>query len=371
MAILNISQLCGFMVDMWTSIISWFNTTIGNYAWSIILLTLVIKLIMTPLDFFNKKVTRKNTKMQEKIQPELAKLQAKYGDNKNLYNQKVAEVYKANNYNVVGSCLFMIVNLVLTLVIFISLFSGLNAMASKKIIEQYDTLHQTYQTAYAENYSTSNDEELAIAFANKNVEEKYLDIKKEYTWLWIDNVWKADMPTNSIPTFKEYLNIAREVTVDGKLVASNKLTDDQRTKLEAEYEMVMGPLSENVGKTNGYIILTVLILVTAFLSQWLMQRKQKMLSAGNPMASGKIMMFIMPLMLGFFALTYNSVFALYLLTSQIITLATTPLIDLILDSLDNRKTKNQNVVVTTYSRNYVEPKKKKKDKDTTNYDKFK
>lgn len=375
MAVLNLSQLCGFMVDMWTNVISWFNSTIGNYAWAIILLTLVIKVVLLPLDFFNKRISRKNTQMQAVIQPQLAKLQQKYANDKNTYNQKVAEVYKANNYNVLGSCLYMLIYMVVTLVIFITLFSGLNNMASKKIIGEYETLKQTYQSAYTKQIDAGIEESIAVEYANGQVRIKYNEIKKEFSWLWIDNVWKADMPTNSIPTADDYLKIAKTVTVGDEEVQVSKLTSEQKSEFKTEYEMVMSPLKETEGRTNGFLILMVLTVASAFLTQWLTWRKNKKTTTadGNPAAaSGKIMMFVMPLMLGFFALTYNAVFALYLLTSQLIGLASTPLIDWLLDVFEKRATQKQSEeVVVEYSRDYIQKQnrknKKNKDKDPKDY----
>ena len=345
---------------MWTKVISWFNGAIGNYAWSIILLTLAIKVLLLPLDFFNKKTSRKNSQMQAKIQPQLAKLQQKYGND----NQKVAEVYKANNYNVVGSCLFMLVYMVVTLVIFITLFSGLNTMASKKIIGEYDALKQTYKTAYTTQIEGGATEDVASEYANGQVRIKYNEIKKEFSWLWIDNVWKSDMPTNSIPSADEYLKIAKTVTVGEEDIAVKNLTADQKEEFKVEYAKVMTPLEKTEGRTNGFLILTVLTIASAFLTQWLSWRKNKKTSGDNPMASsGKIMMILMPLMLGFFALTYNAVFALYLLTSQLIALASTPIIDLILDKMEKvAEQKQSQTAVMEYSRTNIQKNKDHKQK---------
>lgn len=376
MAFLNLSQLCGFMVDMWTNVISLFNSTVGNYAWAIILLTLAIKLVLLPLDFFNKKISRNNSQMQAKIQPQLAKIQQKYGNDKNVYNQKVAEVYKSNNYNVVGSCLYMLVYMVVTLVVFITLFSGLNNMASKKIIGEYETLKQTYQSAYTQQIENGVEQQTAIEYANGQVRITYNEIKKEFSWLWIDNVWKADLPTNSIPTAEDYLKIAKTVTVDEQEIEVKSLTDEQKQAFTTEYELVMSPLKETEGRTNGYLILTVLTVASAFLTQFLTWRKNKQTNAAtgdNPMASsGKIMMFLMPIMLGFFAISYNAVFALYLLTSQLIGLASTPLIDFLIDCLEKAKEKKQaqaQAVVVEYSRENIQKNKnhKKNKKDEKEY----
>ena len=138
---------------VWEKIIMAFNGGIQNYAWAIIVLTIVIKLILLPLDFFNKKVTLKNTKVQAEIQPEIEKIQKKYGNNKQMINQKTMELYKKHNYNVTGSCIMMLVYMALTLFVFFTLFSGLNSMAAYKVGNQYQNLEMTYnKVAYGITY---------------------------------------------------------------------------------------------------------------------------------------------------------------------------------------------------------------------------
>lgn len=370
MAILN-SSLAGILVDMWINIITWFNSSVGNYALAIIILTLIIKIVLTPLDFLNKRVTRKNANMQKVIQPELEKLQKKYGNDKNLYNQKMSELYKSHNYNVVGSCLFMIINLAVTFTIFISLLNGLNAMASSKITAQYSNLQQTYEQTYTIEYDSaianSLSEEEAVAqateSANQAVVIRYDEIKDSF--LWIKNIWKADTTTNSIPSFDEYLSVASKVTYNDELVSTKSLTDEQKTELKTEYELIMNPLREEIGSANGYYILLILVVGTAILSQWLAQRKMNLGGKGssNPAAgTSKIMMFVLPVVLGIFALSSNSVFALYLLTSQVVGIGTMPFIDLIIDKMEkNSQNKKEASTMPNYNRKLTEKKYEKID----------
>ena len=49
----------------------------------------------------------------------------------------------------------------------------------------------------------------------------------------------------------------------------------------------------------------------------------------------------MPVIFGVFALFYNSVFAIYMLTSQLMSAITLPLQNLILNAIDNRKKKKE------------------------------
>lgn len=357
MAVLNISLLASFLVDMWIGIIGWLNASVANYALAIIVLTLIIKLVLSPLDFFNKKVTRKNAKMQQIIQPQLEKLEKKYGNDKSLYNQKMSELYKQHNYNVVGSCLFMLINLVVTFTVFISLLNGLNTMASRKITSQYANLQQTYHTVYEQQIELGSNQEQATAAANEAVVIKYQQIQDSF--LWINNVWKPDTTTNSIPTFDEYLALANTVEFEGEQIQVKKLTQEQKDTLKAEYELIMNPIRDQIGRANGYYILLVLVVGTAVLAQWLSQRKlslkDKDKNATNPTAStNKIMMFVLPVILGVFALSSNSVFSLYLLTSQIITIAITPIVDLLIDKTEKaQEQKTQLKTTPAYSRENI------------------
>ena len=63
---------------VWEKIIMAFHNGIPNYAWAIIVFTLVLKIVMLPLDFFNRKISVKNTKVQALVQPEIEKVQKKY-----------------------------------------------------------------------------------------------------------------------------------------------------------------------------------------------------------------------------------------------------------------------------------------------------
>ena len=60
--------------NFWASIIKLFDF-VGSYAWTIIVFTIVLKLVLSPLDFLQKFYTNKTTRQQAKLQPELQKLQ--------------------------------------------------------------------------------------------------------------------------------------------------------------------------------------------------------------------------------------------------------------------------------------------------------
>ena len=322
--------------DLWVKIVDWIQTFIPSYAWAILFFTLLIKFVLLPMDFLQKKTTRKNMEMQRIMAPEMEKLQKKYGNNKQLLNQKQMELYKKNNYNLVGSCLVMLVSLVLTLVVFITLWNSLNRIATYRVVNQYEQLEIIY------NDTSLTDEEKSL-----KIEEKFLENQKENSWLWVKNIWMADSPLKkNIPTFKEYANMAG-------------LNKEERASKEETYNKIMAPLSEKYQRVNGYFILPILVVLATVLSQLLMQpkknKKKKEIKTEDGLivdkdknqnqekpvdpsqAQGKLMLILIPILMGWLTISYNVVFALYLLASSLFSAATTPLINLIVDKLSKNK----------------------------------
>ena len=74
----NLLMFVSEPTGLWQTLINFFEDFLLNYAWAIILLTICIKLILTPLDFLNKKVARDNARMQAAVAPQMAKLQKQY-----------------------------------------------------------------------------------------------------------------------------------------------------------------------------------------------------------------------------------------------------------------------------------------------------
>ena len=139
---LNMSMMLGS--DLWQTIIGWFGSWIVNYGWAIIVFTIALKLVMIPLDIFQRVSSQKQTRFMSIMQPEMQALQAKYGNDREKLNQEQAKLYKKYNVNVGGMCLTMLLTMGLSLVIFFTLFSGLNKIAAYKIYSEYETLQQVY-----------------------------------------------------------------------------------------------------------------------------------------------------------------------------------------------------------------------------------
>ena len=400
-------QLLGAVAQptgVWETLIMAFHNGIPNYAWAIIVFTIVIKLVMLPFDLLNKYVTAKNTRVQKIIQPELDKIQKQYGNNKQVLNQKTMELYKKHNYNVTGSCLVMLFNMALTLFIFITLFNGLNSMASYKVQYQYEEIQKSYYSTvteyqdketvleemykkhyifaindnktaeeaatYAKEQTKAELELLNSETTNTNALNRYNEVKE--SWLWIDNIWKPDTPwTNSVASFDEYSNSAKATFKDYTFALSTEenaptatlSANDLKELAKVEYNQIMDPIRESAGRENGYLIVVILaaglnvlsILATQGKLKFKKKTKPTTLEEAEPKqkkSSGILMLILLPALMIYITMSYNAVFGLYILVSSLVGTATTPLINWLVGLIEKRKEnkKKAKEVVVSYSR---------------------
>lgn len=132
-------------------LLMWIYGWMGNYGWTIILFTVVLRVITLPLDFWQKFSMKKNSKIMEEITPIMTKIDKAYGDNVQAANAEKKKIMKKYRYNPAASCLPMLV----TMVVFIIMFSGLNNCSSALNIKTYQSIQEAYLRGY---YSVITDE---------------------------------------------------------------------------------------------------------------------------------------------------------------------------------------------------------------------
>lgn len=92
---------------------------VGNYGISIIIITILMRIIVFPLTLKQEKSMKK----LKELQPELDMLKEKYKDNPQEYQKQMAEVYKNNNVNPLGGCLPLLIQLPVFVALYYA-FSG-------------------------------------------------------------------------------------------------------------------------------------------------------------------------------------------------------------------------------------------------------
>ena len=102
--------------------LTWLLTTIHeqlgvSWAWSIVLLTVVVRIAMIPLTVKQQQSFR----AMQSLQPQIKKLQAKYKDDRQKLNEEMMLFYRENKVNPFGSCLPLIVQLPIFFALYIVL----------------------------------------------------------------------------------------------------------------------------------------------------------------------------------------------------------------------------------------------------------
>ena len=100
------------------------NTTdkyVGNFGVSIIIVTILIKIMLLPLTLKQDK----SMKEMKKLQPELEKIKEKYANDKQMLNIKTMELYKEHKVNPLGGCLPLLLQLPILFALFGVLRNGI------------------------------------------------------------------------------------------------------------------------------------------------------------------------------------------------------------------------------------------------------
>lgn len=365
---------------LWGTIINWFMSFIPNFGVTIIIITVLIKLLMSPLEVHQKITAKKNAEKQAILQPKLEKLQKQYGNNKQLLNQKQMELYKKENYNVMGSCFGMLINLVLTLTIFITLFSSINAISQNNIKQEYTTLQNEYVTVYKNNLATNGNititdnmtfEQIETALSNaglstdeiaslkasasanasKQTSIKYGEIKEGF--LWIKNIYRPDTWASVFPSADEFVaisginfnNVSAENVYTDILGNTYETKDTAITAFKNDFNLVTADIQKDYTGWNGLLILVILAAGVTVLSQIITtistKAKKQYDKKGNELEtkapSSKLMLILLPVLMLIFAIQYSAAFALHIVVNSVMSVLIGYVTTLVMNKIEKRK----------------------------------
>lgn len=343
----TVSEPTHFMAKFMIIINNALGGGVASFGWTVVLFTVVLRLILSPLDIWQKVIARKNNKAMERMKPQLEVLQARYADDKQRLQQEQMALYKKEKYSTMGMCLPTIV----TFVVFFVVFAGFRQMVGYQFAKDYKECVKTYNASIAEQIEQNKDKEFIVdngdgkydiddvakteagaefyAKAKKNAQHAVYEVYYSEdqvairSFLWIKNIFVSDNWAQAVPDF---------ATVTGqKGMATSKLTGitiDEYNDVMAEV-LGTGGYGKD-GKWNGLLILPVLSIALSLLSTKLLSGSQAQPPAPAQNAQGegaekakaqqqsmKMMQYVMPIMMGVFALFYSGAFALYMFTSSL------------------------------------------------------
>lgn len=343
----NVSEPTHFMAKFMITINNALGGGVASFGWTVVLFTVILRLILSPLDIWQKVISRRNNKAMERMKPQLEALQARYADDKQRLQQEQMALYKKEKYSTMGMCLPTIV----TFVVFFVVFAGFRQMVGYQFAKDYKECVKAYNTSIAEQIEANKDADYIVdngdgkwdiddvaktesgadfyAAAKKNAQHAVYNVyysEDQVTirsFLWIKNIFVSDNWAQAVPDF---------ATVTGqKGMATSKLTGitiDEYNDVMADV-LGTGGYGKD-GKWNGLLILPILSIALSFLSTKLLSGSQAQPPAPPHDAQGegaekaqsqqqtmKMMQYVMPIMMGVFALFYSGAFALYMFTSSL------------------------------------------------------
>lgn len=234
---------------------------IHNYIIVVLLMLILIKVVLTPVDIKQRESSMKMLK----IQPKVDELKKRYPD-PIVQNQKLKELYRKENINMMGGCLPSL----LQFVIIIAFFGALQQMAYNQIV------------AVVARAAASPGEAVTLE-----------------GFLWVKNIWQPDSGAALVlPTLEEWTKIIG--TVKPEIAA---------TVANIDYEAVIQPtLAAYSGYANGWYILPLIQGVTMYFAMGYSLSTSA--GADNPM-SGPVMKLVMAAMTTWFCLSANTLFTIY------------------------------------------------------------
>lgn len=302
-----------FLNSLLLTLIKALHSIINNYALTIIVFTILIKLVVMPLNL----KSRRSTMRMSSLAPKQKALQEKYKDDQEKLNQKLQELYRKEGVNPMGSCLPMLISMV----ILFAMFYALRTFANEQLVSQFLTFYH-----------------------NPEIDPHTL----VEPFLWIKNLWMPDSPfATYMPDVQSLRMVDFKVwnDVSAKLVAAGTIPEAlnfaNANDLTNYITQVVTPFVSSAAyapyiapvvglgnlsilgiirfsiyqEGNGWFLLPILSVVSQIFVQKLTMKNTQMDPSQE--SSQKMMIYVMTFMSLYFCASYNSAFALYWVVSNI------------------------------------------------------
>jgi YidC/Oxa1 family membrane protein insertase len=332
-----------YISEFFGSIFNWINTFTNNYGISIVLFTILFRLILLPFDIRSRKGQREYTYKLKKIQPELDMINKAYSKDPQKAQQMAMEIRKREGIGLMPKgCGTML----LTYPILIAFFAVFRNLAAQKMVE----------------LSTLTD---------PNQIQEWFDTN---SFLWVKNIWQPDVFFNfkevylvrAIPIIKGIDGfILPETATELQAVLQSAFNNGMLNEVGSAYDLsslqnfsngVFQGLQNVVGIAgmnnfgiadgviwsvgNGFYILPILagaVQLLSFKASSAQQMQGNDPTQQQAQKSGKFMQIFFPILFVYFCLVSSSALAIYWITSSLCMLLVNYIINKVLDARDKKK----------------------------------
>ncbi len=312
-----------------TNILYGINSVIGSYGWSMIIFTLIVKLLMLPLDYKSRKGMRKT----QLIQPEVQRLQKKYANDKEKLNQKMAELYRKEGVSPMSGCLPMI----LSMVVLWCMWGAMRTVANTELARQCVDVLTTGNFEYEGFLWMKNIWMPDSPFAPILADQKSLMMIQPDHWASVF----ASLTPDQVSALAGFGIDAANISSDTVFAALQTLPlyaeQTQLWPFMPAVNLVIAQL-KIYANNNGWFILPVLSAVT----QYLMTLSQPQQPAANGQNStGQFMKYFFPLFSLWICSSYNALFSLYWVISNVFAWIQSVVLNKVFENMEKKEKLNK------------------------------
>ncbi len=320
-----------------------------SYALSLLLFTIVVKLLLMPLSL---KQIRSSQRMQE-IQPEIARIQERYKNDKEKLNEETMKLYKEKKYNPASGCLPLVVQMPILFALFFVIRMPLTYMLDVPKIATGDLIVAAVDAEDSGVMATYPNLEKNRKVKFEDIRDNRLDVFETYRSIdpyieiklveFVNNNPEAlELALREAPDrITNYYDLI-ETDPDARIALNDGYAEDleqytSRTSRMTGFNiklwnffnfgvqpsMSMDDIKQNPEKQIPALLLLLIAVVTTFISSKLMMPKPDPKAKKNPKTgcSTQSMVWMSPIMTLWFGLTTPSGLAFYWTISNVLSLA--------------------------------------------------
>ena len=222
--------MISFFSSIFGYVLNFIYKYVNNYGLAIILFTLLLRLILLPMNLKQQKTMKKTAKVQEKFK----ELQDKYSNDPVRLNEEVRNLYKEENISPFSGCLSSIFQFILIISMFFLVSNPLTYMkkipADNKALVQYEKEIKEDNEGKGANYI-----EIAVIKKYGKTDE---NVNLNMNFLGLD---LSDVPSKDYKDPKVFIIPVLYVTTS---IISMKLATAMTTKKKKEKQE--NPIKENI-----------------------------------------------------------------------------------------------------------------------------
>lgn len=240
-----------FFANLFGYLLNFLYNIIQNYGWSIILFSIIVKVVLLPISINQQKTMKKTAKVQD----ELKKLQIKNKNNPEALQRETMELYKREKMNPFGGCLTAIVQFILLISVFYLIRCPLTYMkkVNPEIMEKY-----TQELTEGEDKQKDPYVEISI-IREKAAEDENVFINMEFLGLDLSRI-----PSRDLSDWRTYvIPVLYVITTFISIRITTAMQKKQMNKKEDIVEGGEGQEIDIMAQTNKNMSLMMPILAVS------------------------------------------------------------------------------------------------------------